>query len=179
MFDPKNCVMLLVDVQGQLAQLMHQKDALFNNLEALIKGMKVMDIPIIWMEQIPSKLGPTTERIAALMEGQSPIEKFSFSCCGEPEFMKAFDALGRKEVLITGIETHICVFQTGVELMDKGCKVQVVSDCVSSRTPENKQVGLDRLARAGAEITSVEMAFFELMKAAEGDAFKQVVKLIK
>ena len=179
MFTRENAVMLLVDVQGQLAQLMHEKETLFNRLETLIQGMKILDVPIIWMEQIPSKLGQTTERIAALMEGQSPIEKFSFSCCGEPKFMAQFEALDRNQVIMTGIETHICVYQTGIELMEKGCEVQVVSDCVSSRTVENKEVGLSRLERAGAGITSVEMLFFELLKAAEGDAFKQIVKLIK
>ncbi len=179
MFNVDNSVLLLVDVQGQLAQLMHEKEALFKNLEAMIQGMKVLGVPIIWMEQIPSKLGPTTEQIAALMEGETPIEKFAFSCCGEPGFMSRFEELGRRQVLITGIETHICVFQTGMDLMAKGCEVQVVSDCVSSRTRENKEVGLARLANGGAQITSVEMAFFELMKAAKGDAFKQMVKLIK
>ena len=179
MFNTDDTIMLLVDVQGQLAQLMHEKESLFKSLEAMIQGMKALGVPILWLEQIPSKLGGTTERVAAHMEGQSPIEKFSFSCCGEPEFMKQFDAIGRKQVLLTGIETHICVFQTGVELMEKGCEVQVVADCVSSRTKENKEIGLNRLVAEGARVTSVEMAFFELLKAAQGDVFKQVVKLIK
>lgn len=179
MFTIDKSVMLLVDVQGQLAQLMHENETLFNSLEILIQGMKIMGIPIIWMEQIPSKLGGTTERIATLMEGESPIEKFSFSCCGAPEFMTRFEALGQKQVILTGIEAHICVYQTGMELLGRGCEVQVVSDCVSSRTLENKNIGLSRLDRSGAGITSVEMLFFELLKVAEGDVFKQIVKLIK
>lgn len=180
MLNIDNTVMLLVDVQGQLAQLMHEKETFFRNLSTMVQGMKILDIPIIWMEQIPSKLGRTTEQIATLMpEAASPVEKFSFSCCGEPEFMARFEALGRQQVLITGIETHICVFQTGMDLMAKGCEVHVAADCVSSRTRENKEIGLARLSSAGAVITSVEMAFFELLKAAQGDAFKQVVKLIK
>lgn len=179
MFTIKNSVLLLVDVQGQLAQLMHEKENLFNNLEIIIKGMKIMGVPIVWMEQIPSKLGATTPRIADLMEDLSPIEKFSFSCCGEPEFMARFEALKRNQVILTGIETHICVYQTGQDLITRGCEVQVVSDCVSSRTVENKNIGLSRLDRAGAGVTSVEMLFFELLKAAEGDEFKQIVKLIK
>jgi len=171
--------MLLVDVQGQLAQLMHQRDPLFKNLEIMIKGMKIMGIPMIWMEQIPSKLGTTTPCIADLIQDLTPIEKSSFSCCGEPEFMARFESLGCNQVILTGIETHICVYQTGMDLLKKGCEVQVVSDCVSSRTRENKNVGLSRLDRAGAGITSVEMLFFELLKAAEGNEFKQIVKLIK
>ncbi len=179
MFTQDNSVMMLVDVQGQLAQLMYRKEALFDCLEIIIKGMKTLGVPIIWLEQIPAKLGPTTERLAMLLEGQQPIEKHAFSCCAEPAFMQAFEACGRRNVLLTGIETHICIFQTGMDLIAQGCRVQVVADCVSSRTPENRQIGLDRLARAGAEITSVEMAFFELMKTARCDAFKQIVPLIK
>ncbi|MDD9305028.1 MAG: hydrolase [Desulfobacter sp.] len=179
MFKTENCVMLLVDVQGQLANLMYEKDQLFERLEIMIRGMKILGIPIVWMEQIPSKLGPTTERIARLMTDQSPIEKFSFSCWKEPEFLSAFEALGRRQVLLTGIETHICVCQTGLDLIRQGCQVQVVADCVSSRTQENKQIGIDRLSRAGAEVTSVEMAFFELMKVARGEAFRQIIKLVK
>lgn len=179
MFAIDKSVMLLVDVQGQLAQLMHGKDDLFTHLEIMIQGVKIMGIPIIWMEQIPSKLGPTTDRIAALMEGDLSIEKSSFSCCGEPEFMARFEALGRRQVILTGIETHICIYQTGMDLLNRGCEVQVVSDCVSSRTLENKNIGISRLERSGAGITSVEMLFFELLKTAQGDIFKQIVKLIK
>jgi nicotinamidase-related amidase len=180
MFQPEKTVMLLVDVQGQLAQLMYERESFFSQLEKMIKGMQILGVPIIWMEQIPAKLGPTTDRIAALMpKDQAPIDKESFSCCGEPKFMAAFEAVGRSQVLITGIETHICVFQTGAALMEKGCQVQVVADCVSSRSRDNKKIGLGRLASEGAKITSVEMAFFELMKAARGEAFKQVVTLIK
>lgn len=179
MFTIDNSVMLLVDVQGQLAQLMYEKDKLFKSLELMIKGMKILNVPIIWMEQIPSKLGPTIGEVSCLMEGENPIEKFSFSCCREPKFMEKFKASGRNQVLLTGIETHICVFQTGYELLNKGYQVQVAADCVSSRTKENKDIGLQRLVQSGGQVTSIEMIFFELMREAKGDAFKQMVKLIK
>ncbi len=178
MFTIDNSVMLLVDVQGQLAQMMYEKNKLFASLELMIKGMKILNIPILWMEQIPSKLGPTIGQISCLMEG-APIEKFSFSCWKEPEFIKKFKALGRNQVLLTGIETHICVYQTGYELLNKGYQVQVAADCVSSRTKENKEIGLQRLVQSGGQITSVEMILFELMQEARGDAFKEMVKLIK
>jgi Isochorismatase family len=179
MFEIDNSVMLLVDVQGQLAQLMHDKEKLFSSLELMIKGMKILNIPIIWLEQIPSKLGATIDQLSCLMDGNLPIEKFSFSCCQEPEFVKKINLLGRKQVLLTGIETHICVHQTGYELLNQGYQVQVAADCVSSRTKENKEIGLQRLVQSGGQITSVEMIFFELMKQARGDGFKQMVKLIK
>jgi nicotinamidase-related amidase len=174
-------VLLLVDVQGRLARIMHDQASLFNSLELLIKGIRILDIPILWMEQIPSKLGPTVEEIRPLMTGSdmTPIEKDCFSCCNEPVFMDQFTALNRKQVLITGIETHICVFQTTNDLLEKGCDVHVVSDCVSSRTLANKEIGLQRMQQSGAWITSVEMALFELLKHARGDHFKKIVSLIK
>lgn len=179
MFSIDNTVMLLVDVQGHLAQLMYEKDKLFQSLQIMIRGMKALNIPILWMEQIPSKLGPTVEELTPLLDGISPIEKYTFSCCQEPVFMDQFVALGKTQVLVTGIETHICVFQTAYELLNKGYEVQVVTDCVSSRTRENKEAGLQRICQSGAQVTSVEMAFFELLRAAKGDAFREVVKMIK
>ncbi len=172
-------VMILVDVQGQLAQLMYKKESLFKSLEVIVQGMKILNVPIIWMEQIPKNLGSTTEQISKHLVGQDPIEKFSFSCCGEPDFVEAFYAHGRTQVLLTGIEAHICVFQTGVELLNQGHEVHVLSDCVSSRTQENKDIGIHRLLDSGAQLSCVEMALFELMRAAKGDAFKQIIKLIK
>jgi nicotinamidase-related amidase len=178
-FTTDKSVMLLVDVQGQLAQLMYDKDNVFGSLELMIKAMKILKVPILWMEQLPSKLGPTIGQLSCLLEGAAPIEKFSFSCCQEPEFMKQFKALDRHQVLLTGIESHICVHQTGVDLLEQGCRVQVAADCVSSRTKENKEIGLQRLVQSGGQITSVEMFLFELMQKAQGETFKQLVKLIK
>jgi len=179
MFAIDKTIMLLIDVQGQLAQLMHEKEKLFKSLEVMIQGMKILGVPIIWMEQIPKNLGPTTESISKYLTQEEPIEKFSFSCCDEPRFMDKFKEAGRTQVLLTGIETHICVFQTGNDLIHKGCEVQVVSDCVSSRTRENKEIGIQRIIQSGGQVTCVEMAFFELMRAAKGDQFKQIVRLIK
>jgi len=178
-FTKDNTVMLLVDVQGQLAQMMYEKDKLFSSLELMIKGMKIMNVPIIWMEQIPSKLGPTLGQLSSLLEGKEPIEKFSFSCCKEPKIMEALKTLGRSQVVLTGIESHICVYQSGHELLNQGYEIQVAADCVSSRTRENKAIGIDRLVQSGGQVTSVEMIFFELMREAKGDEFKQIVKLIK
>jgi hypothetical protein len=178
-FTVDKSVMLLVDVQGQLAQLMVERDKFFGSLALMIKAMKILNVPILWMEQIPSKLGKTIGELSCLMEGAAPIEKVSFSCCKEPEFMDKFKALGRSQVLLTGLETHICVYQTGYELLNQGYQVQVAADCVSSRTKENKEIGLQRLVQSGGQLTSVEMILFELMQEARGEEFKQIVKLIK
>lgn len=179
MFSIDKTVMLLVDVQGRLAQLMVEKESLFKSLQIMIQSMKILNIPVLWMEQIPQKIGPTLDELSQLMPDNQPIEKYAFSCCREPDFMQALEAIGRTQVILTGIETHICVYQTGVDLIDKGYEVQVVSDCVSSRTKENKEIGIQRLAQSGAAVTSTEMVLFELLEKAEGDRFREIAKLIK
>ncbi len=179
MFSIDRTVLLLIDVQGRLAGLMAGRDQLFKSIALLIQGMKILGVPILWMEQIPDKLGSTRDEVAQFLTHESPIKKDAFSCCNEPVFMEQFNRTGRDQVLLCGIETHICVFQTGWDLIQMGHQVQVVADCVSSRTKENKDIGLQRLVQSGVQITSLEMILFELMGAATGDQFRQIVKLIK
>lgn len=180
MLTVENTALIVIDVQGKLAQLMHQKEALFDNLQKIIKGMQVLEIPIIWTEQVPEKLGQTTPEIARLLANTArPISKSSFSCCGHQPFMDRLTTLNRKQVLLTGIEAHICVYQTAVDLLNLGYEVQVVADAVSSRVAENKQIGLERVKQAGATLTSTEMALFELLRAAEGAKFREITKIVK
>lgn len=179
MFKIDNTIMLLVDVQGNLANLMYDREGLFSSLATLIKGLTILGVPIIWMEQLPEKLGPTVPELAALLPEKKPIAKHTFSCCGNGAFLSEFSSQDRHQVLVTGIETHICVYQTCFDLLQTGNEVQVVTDCVSSRTKANKKIGLKRISEAGGSMTSVEMVFFELMRKAGGDAFTQIVKLIK
>lgn len=174
-----NTVFVLVDVQGRLAEIMHDKDALFDNLQRLVKGMQLLKVPIVWMEQIPEKMGPTIPQLGALLTSEKPIAKSSFSCCGDETFMKKLTSLGRKHVVIAGIEAHVCIYQTATELMKHGYDVEVVADAVSSRAASNKQIALDRIKAAGAHLTSVEMVLFELMKTADHPAFRDMLKIVK
>ncbi len=172
MLNIDNAALVVIDVQSKLAQLMAEKETLFANLEKIIKGIQVLDIPIIWTEQVPKKLGPTLPEFSELLaQSGDPIAKSSFSCCGHTPFMDALKSLNRNQILLTGIETHVCVYQTALDLLEAGYKVQVVSDAVSSRTNANKQIGLARMKEAGAILTSTEMALFELLRVAEGDLF--------
>ena len=170
---------LLIDVQERLVQAMSRKDELLRNLEILLKGGNIFGMPVLWAEQHPKGLGPTVPALSALLPGQQPIIKRSFSCCGHEPFLQALNALQRKQMLVAGIETHVCVFQTALELHNLGYAVQVVSDAVSSRTPANNQIGLDRLRAEGITLTSTEMALFELLKVAEGAQFKEILTLVK
>jgi nicotinamidase-related amidase len=180
MLNVKDTALIVIDVQGKLAQLMHQRERLFANVKRMIKGAQVLEIPLLWTEQVPDKLGPTTPEIAELLaDSTQPISKASFSCCGHAPFMEAFKSLDRRQVLVTGIEAHICVYQTALDLIDMGYDVQVVTDAVSSRIAENKQIGIDRMREAGATLTSTEMALFELLRVAEGEQFKAITKIVK
>ena len=172
--------LIVIDVQGKLAQLMFEKEILFANLHRMIEAAKILDIPILWTEQVPQKLGPTTPEISDRLAGVAePISKTCFSCCGDDAFMAQLANLNRRQFLLTGIETHICVYQTARDLLANNNDVHIVTDAVSSRIAPNKQVGLQRMHEAGAVLSSTEMALFELLGAAEGDQFRAITQLIK
>ena len=174
-----NTVLVLIDFQERLFPVMHDKEKLLRNVLKLIEGAKVLEIPIILTEQYPRGLGPTLPEIRELLPDIKPIEKVCFNCCDEGVFCKPLEALKRKQVLIAGIEAHICVYQTAVALKQADYEVQVVSDCVSSRDPENKIVSLFKLGSSGISPTTLELALFELLKVAGGEKFKQISNIVK
>lgn len=179
MLNATDSLLLLIDIQGNLARLMYDRDALFKNLQILIRSARILNLPVVWMEQIPAKLGPTVPEVADLLQGMHPLAKTSFSCCGDDAVMTAIAETGRRQVLVGGIETHICVYQSTRDLLQRGYEVHVMADAVSSRVAGNREIGLARMQNAGAVISSVEMALFEMLQSAEGDLFRQVVKLLK
>jgi nicotinamidase-related amidase len=172
-------LLLVVDVQTKLFAAMHEKEALLRNLQVLIKGAGILGLPIIATEQYPAGLGDTLAEVAALMPDVKPIDKMSFSCWGEKRCMEAVANSGRKQVLLAGIETHVCVYQTAMDLLDGGYGVQVVTDAVSSRTPANRDAGLQKMRDGGAGLTTIEIALFELLRTAESPNFRELSRLIK
>ena len=179
MLKPEKTVLTIVDVQGKLAQMMSGKQALFENLQKIIKGIQALEIPILWVEQNPEGLGSTIPEVAELLAGINPISKLSFSCCKNERFIQALKAENCNQILIVGIEAHICVYQTAMDLVKLGYEVEVVTDAVSSRTVENKNVALQKMSSAGVSLTSTEMALFELLEVAEGEQFKEILKIVK
>lgn len=179
MLTASHCLLLVVDVQESLSAVMFQKESTLKNIAHMIQGAKILTIPILWTEQAPQKIGKTVSVIAELLKNSIPLEKITFSCCADANFMQALGAINRRQILIVGIETHVCVYQTACDLVNLGYDVQVVADAVSSRTQENRELGLERIKEIGAEITSTEMAVCELLKRAEGEKFKHILKLIK
>jgi nicotinamidase-related amidase len=179
MFDIEKCSLVVVDVQSKLAQLMFGREALLKNIQILIKAAKILDIPIVWCQQVPDSLGATVPEIAELLSDIEPINKASFSCCGDEQFINKLNALDPRQVLLCGIEAHVCIYQTAVDLQSRGYEVGIVADAVSSRTLENKQISLERLKTEGANLSSTEMVLFELLKTAKHPRFKQIAKLVK
>lgn len=179
MLNSNDTVLIVVDVQEKLIGAMHNREKLVENFTRLIKGAQVLEVPIIITEQNPRGLGATIPQLASLFSEFNPIPKLSFSCCSDKKFADALKKSKRKQVLLTGIETHVCIYQTAVDLLSSGYKVQIVADCVSSRTPENINIALDRIKSEGAKITSIEMALFELLRVAEGDKFKKILQIVK
>ncbi|WP_163372465.1 hydrolase [Endozoicomonas acroporae] len=172
-------VLVVVDVQSKLATLMHEHESLFDNIVTMVKGARLLNMPILWLEQVPEKLGGTIPELADELSDFSPVRKTSFSACGEPAFMSALEQTGSRQVLLAGIETHICVYQTAMDLLAGGYEVEVLVDAVSSRTLQSKEVALDKMSALGADLTTVEMALFELMKSADAPQFRDVARLIK
>jgi len=179
MLSPDDAVLVVIDIQGKLAQLMYQKQIVFENAQRIIKGMQMLDIPIIVTEQNPKGLGPTIPEISALFPHFHPLPKFAFSCCADQGFSQRLTDLRRRQVLISGIEAHVCIYQTSLDLMSQGYEVHVVADAVSSRTAENREIALQRMRDEGVKITSTEMALFELLKSAEAPCFREMSRMIK
>jgi nicotinamidase-related amidase len=179
MLDEKDCCLVVIDVQGKLAELMHERENLFKNIRILIQVCRLLEIPVLWCQQVPAALGPTVPEIAELLVGLEPVNKSSFSCCRCEEFNNKLYELNKKQILLCGIETHVCVYQTAVDLLERDYEVEVIADAVSSRTPANKEVGLDKIAAQGAQISSIETCLFEILKSAEHPRFRQIAKLIK
>jgi nicotinamidase-related amidase len=182
----ENTLLTLIDVQDKLTAVMHHREDLIKNIVRLIKGMQLLGIPIIRLEQNPSKMGRTIPEIDHLLTAEPPIEKMTFSCCGSDAYMKALTATGRQQVLIAGIETHVCVYQTAQELSSKGYRVEVVADATSSRNPINRDTALAKITSSPAPdntgsacITTTEMLLFELVQTAEHPHFREMLKIVK
>lgn len=179
MIDIEKCCLVVVDVQGKLAQLMDGKESLFANIEVLIKAAKALKIPILWCQQNPQALGPTVPQLAQLLAGVEPVDKMSFSCCGDAKFIDKLNTLKPTDVILCGIEAHICVYQTAMDLLDRDLDVHLIADAVSSRTAANRQIAVRRLTAEGAHLSCTEMILFELLKTAEHPEFRGLCSLIK
>lgn len=175
-----NSVLVIVDVQTRLATMMHHHDVLYRRIERLILAAQTLGIPLIWTEQAPDKIGPTVDIIHnALSPKIQPIPKKSFSCFGCAEFVRQLQATGRSQVILAGIETHVCIYQTASDLKRHGFDVLVAADAVSSRSEINTNITFERMRQEGIVIAPGEAVICELIRTSEHPKFKDVMVHLK
>ncbi len=176
-----NTVALVVDIQTKLLPFIHNSDELIEKSVRLINGLMTLEIPIIVTEQYPRGLGSTDERIInALQDDYKPIEKNTFSCCGCDEFTEVLTNYGNSNILVIGIESHICVMQTVVDLLQKSLLTPlVVADCISSRNPIDKKYGIKRMLKEGSFIGTMESVLMEITESSKNPQFKTISNIIK
>jgi len=179
MLKSESAVLVMIDVQGRLAQAMDGKETLFANCKRLIQAAQLLEMPLLVTEQIPEKVGETLPELKALFPEWNPIPKTTFSCCGEPEFMTALTAFERRDVVLFGIETHVCVYQTARHLLETGWRVHLVLDAIASRNPRNREIAIEAMLRAGAVPTCTESLLFELLQDARHEKFRDILTLVK
>ncbi len=173
--DRERTALVVVDVQEGFRKAIPDFERVAHATATLIQGAEALGVPIVVTEQYPKGLGETAPEVAeTLPTGAEPIEKVCFSAAQA----EGFDLAGRQQALVCGIETHVCVSQTVLDLIHSGAEVQVAEDAVGSRSPDSKRIGLQKMERAGAVLTSVETALFELLGRAGTEEFKRVQRLI-
>ena len=173
-------ILAIIDIQEKLSPSIDGMEDLVKRTEVLARAAVRLGVPVLATEQYPKALGPTLPAIKRwLPETQAFYPKLAFSCLACDPFRSAMEASGRKQVVLAGIETHVCVVQTGLQLLEAGYSVFVVEDAVSSRRPGDRAAALDRLARHGAERITTEMALFEWLRQAGTPEFKELQALIK
>lgn len=175
----EDAIAIVVDVQERLFPVIHEKETLERHVNILVQGVQTLEIPIIVTEQYKKGLGETINSLRQLVDSYPHIEKIAFSCCDDAAFMTLLNQSGKKTVILAGIESHICLLQTAIDLKARGFVPVVIEDCVSSRTYENKRIAMERLRHEGVIVSSCESVLFELCRVAVGDAFKTISKLIK
>lgn len=176
LINKENSALVIIDVQERLLPVMSEKEAVLANSAKLAAFAQIMHLPVVLTEQ--EKLGATLSEVQNEIQKMEKFSKTSFDCFGEDGFRAYLGLLDRPNLILAGIETHICVAQTALTALDS-YNVHVVSDACSSRDPKNHKVALHRLRQNGATITSTEMVMYELLKDAKAPEFKAVLKLVK
>lgn len=180
--DPDRCALLVVDIQERLAAAMPDNvvSHVIHNTTILLQTASEFGLPVLISEQYPRGLGPTVAEVkAALPGGVAPIEKVAFSCCAAPAFQPLLAALGQRDIILCGIETHVCILQTALDLLEAGRRVYVAADATCSRHKHNWQAGLNLLRQAGAVIGTTEIFAFAMLREAGTDRFKRISRLVK
>jgi len=175
----ENTALLIVDVQEKLMPVIRCNQRVTDNIIKLLYLSKLFNLPVILTEHYVKWLGPTISEIIERIPDYEPVYKMHFNCCEVDEFNKRLNTENLTDIIITGVESHICIFQTCVSILEKGYRVQVPQDAVDSRTEENWRVGIELMQKAGALITSTETIIYQILKKAGTQEFKKMLKLMR
>jgi nicotinamidase-related amidase len=183
LLDSSRAALLIVDVQKGLLPYIWEKEKLVRNIGYMIEIAAFHGLPTILTEHNPKGLGVTDERLVAKLNevgiGYSPLEKNIFSCCGHAHILVALEKTGRRQIIVVGMETHICVNQTSLDLMHHGFEPHVVEDAVRARWRNSHKLGIKKIKQAGGIICDWEMAAYELTYGAKTEKFKSLLALMK
>jgi nicotinamidase-related amidase len=175
----EDSVLLVIDPQEKLVRMIHNREEVVENIARLIKFAAIFDIPVVLTEHYPQGLGYSVDEVKGVLTSYQPVLKRIFSCFGVPEFREALEATGRKRLLVVGIETHICVWQTVMDALHYGYAVQVVADGVGTRKSVDHETALARMRQAGVVVTTSEALIYEVTYRADTEEFKKVLDLVK
>ena len=178
MFNTNDSTIVAIDIQEKLVNMFSHRESIVENCTKLLKSAKILNIDTILTEQYPKGLGATIEDIKKIKDFKT-IEKTTFSALATPEFKEEFNKTKNKNIILFGIETHICVLQTALDLLNRDCNVYIVTDCCASRSEYNKTVALDLMKQFGCKIITLEIALFEFLKSSKHPSFKEIQGLIK
>jgi len=180
--DRNQAILAVIDVQDRLMSVIHEADAVEANVDRLIRGAHVLGVPVVVTEQYPKGIGPTTSVVRGAMFATGtaePIQKMCFSSFGAEEFSAALKNSGRRQVILCGVEAHVCVYQTCRDLLADGFEVFLAADATSSRADRNRELAIQRMTSDGARLTTTEMALFEMTVESGTDEFRAISKLVK
>lgn len=172
-------VLVVVDIQEKFRDLIHGMDKVVDNSSRLIQFCQALDIPIVVTEHYPRGLGVTISEVRRQFKTFPVIEKIHFSCCGDNNFNQKLKKLGRDQIMLCGIETHVCIYQTAFDLLHQGKQVAVAVDAVSSCSPTDREIGLKRMSELGIQSMSAQMMMFEILRKAGTEQFKKVAPILK
>jgi nicotinamidase-related amidase len=179
MLTASGSLLLIVDVQAGLARAIDQSSLRIHRIRLLLEAASRLGVPIIVSEHYAEGLGHTDQRLAPLLDRAAVVGKQAFSCWREPRLRAAIESAGRRQVVVSGMETHVCVLQTALDLAAAGFATHLAVDAAGSRREEDRSVAIERLRRHGVDIVTSEMVVFEWLERGEGDAFKALIPLIK
>lgn len=176
---PNDTVAVVVDMQERLFPHIYEHEQVERTTRILVQGLLALDIPMVISQQYTKGLGETIPSVRELLPAINPIEKITFSCCGSDDFLRTLYGHGRDTVILLGIETHVCVLQTALDLLENGYMPVVVEDCVSSRRANDKRIAIERIRHEDAIVTTCESLLFELCAEAGTAVFKRISQLVK